>query len=168
MLHAGGRGPVDPPGDRREGVPGPGQILDDAVVQVRRDLAALPLRRRQRPLQQGRALGLVPGDPAGQGHRDRGPDELQEEQRPDGERHDPQDEVVRRGLHAVVAEVDLERQRCLPGSRSGAYTSTNRSSPGIGPVRLGRDVRGHRAGIDRRGGLWGIGRRCPISVTSSA
>ena len=88
MLHAGGRGPVDPPGDRGEGVPGAGQILDDAVVQVRRDLAALPFRRRQRPLQQSRALGLVPGDPAGEGHRDRGLDELQEEQRPDGERHD--------------------------------------------------------------------------------
>ena len=60
-------GPVDPPGHRGERVSGSRQILDHAVVQVRRDLAALPFRCRQRPLQQGGALRLVPGDPAGRG-----------------------------------------------------------------------------------------------------
>ena len=102
------------------------------------------------------ALGLVPGDPAGERHGDRGLDELQQQQRADRERHDPQDQVVRRALDPVVAEVDLEGQRRLPGQpQRRVHLDEPVVAAGQRPrLGLGGDVRGDGARVDRRGDLF--------------
>ena len=123
-------------------------------MQVGGDLPALALRGRQRPLEQGGALGLVARDAAGERHGDRGLDELQQQQRADGQRDDPQDQVVRRGLHPVVAQVDLEGQRRLAGQPQRRVHLDQPVAAGdrAGLRRVG-DVRADDAAVDRGCGL---------------
>ena len=77
------RGPCQ--GDRRGG-----EVLDDPVVQVRGDPAALGVRRRERAVQHQLALPTRAGRLPGQPHRERELHELQQHQRPDGDRQELQ------------------------------------------------------------------------------